>query len=106
MVGRDFGGHLHVENDETNATVLTNASTDDRWWPATRGGGAVVRLTGGDGAPVIGGVGGGAAGLPHPLAKPTVATASGGDGANGGGAAGLRPAAGRLDTRGGGATEH
>ena len=29
VVGRDFGGHLHEENDETNPMVLTNATNDD-----------------------------------------------------------------------------
>ena len=29
VVGRDFGGHLHVEDDETNPMVLTNATNDD-----------------------------------------------------------------------------
>ena len=29
VVGRDFGGHLREENDETNATVLTNATNDN-----------------------------------------------------------------------------
>nr|BAI39795.1 hypothetical protein [Oryza sativa Indica Group] len=47
---------------------------------------AVVRLTGGDGAPTAGGEGGGATGLPHPLAKTKAATASDGDGGGGGAA--------------------
>ena len=37
MVGCDFGGHVHIEDDETNPTVLTTTSTDDRRRPATRG---------------------------------------------------------------------
>ena len=30
VVGRDFGGHLREENDETNPTVLTTTTNDAR----------------------------------------------------------------------------
>ncbi len=36
VVGRNFGEHLHVENDEMNATVLTLEPNDERRRPATR----------------------------------------------------------------------
>jgi hypothetical protein len=36
MVGCDFGGHVHVEDDETNPTVLTLEPNDERRRPATR----------------------------------------------------------------------
>ena len=35
MVGCDFGGHVHVEDDETNPTVLTLEPNDERRRPAT-----------------------------------------------------------------------
>ena len=36
MIGCEFGGHVHVEDDETNPMVLTNATNDDGWRPATK----------------------------------------------------------------------
>src|SRR5512133_1892552 len=53
VAGSDFGGHVHVEDDEANPTVLTLVPNDDRRRPATkrrrrrlglRGGGGLRRL--------------------------------------------------------------
>jgi hypothetical protein len=37
MVGRGIGGHLRVEDIETNPMVLTTTTNDARRRPATRG---------------------------------------------------------------------
>jgi Domain of unknown function (DUF834). len=107
MVGREFGGHLHVEDDETNPMVFTKAPNDNRRRPATTQEAAAARLNGGDGSPVAGGEEGRAAGLPHSTAHLLAAAASGGDG-GGGAAARLEKAGGggELNTHGGDATAH
>ena len=48
MVGCDFGGHVHVEDDETNPTVLTLEPNDKRRRPATRSSGGTASVDGGD----------------------------------------------------------
>nr|BAC98542.1 hypothetical protein [Oryza sativa Japonica Group] len=78
--GCGFGGHLHVENDETNPMVLTEVPNNDRRRPATRGATAAARLTGGGGAPVAGDDGEGAAGLALGHAHPPAARGGSGDG--------------------------
>jgi hypothetical protein len=45
MVGCELGGHVHVEDDETNPMVLTEVPNDDRRRPATRGAAAAARTT-------------------------------------------------------------
>jgi Domain of unknown function (DUF834). len=87
--------------------VLTTTSTDARWRPATGRGGAAARVDGDEGASVVGGEKGGAAGLPLTTAHLTAVTASGGD--CGDGAATLPKTAGGdggLGARRGGARRH
>lgn len=107
MVGCDFGGHEHVEDDETNPTVLTLEPNDERRRPATRSSGGAASVDGGDGAAVVGGFGEIAAELAHTSAHLTAMTATGGD--DGGGGA-TRMELGRRrrrgGARGGGATRH
>nr|AAT07602.1 hypothetical protein [Oryza sativa Japonica Group] len=107
MVGCDFEGHVHVEDDETNLTVLTLEPNDERRRPAMRSSGGAASVDGGAGAAVVGGFGGQAAGLLHPPAHLMVVTATGGD--DGGGGA-TRMELGRRrwrgGARGGGATRH
>jgi hypothetical protein len=43
VVGRGFGGHLHVEGDDANPTVLTLEPNDERRRPATRRTAAAAR---------------------------------------------------------------
>ncbi len=80
---------------------------DARRRPATREGGAAVRLNGDEGAPVVGGENGGAAELPCTTAHLTVVAATKGDGGDGGA---TRPKTtgdgGGLRARGGDATGH
>jgi hypothetical protein len=45
VVGREKGGHVHVEDDETNPTVLTTTTNDVRRRPATTGNGRRFGLT-------------------------------------------------------------
>nr|AAU89210.1 hypothetical protein [Oryza sativa Japonica Group]ABF96800.1 retrotransposon, putative, centromere-specific [Oryza sativa Japonica Group] len=80
VVGREKGGHVHVEDDETNPTVLTTTTNDVGRRPATRGATAAARLTGGGGAPVAGDDGEGAAGLALGHAHPPAARGGSGDG--------------------------
>jgi hypothetical protein len=107
MVGCDFGGHVHVEDDETNPTVLTLEPNDERRRPATRSSGGAASVDGGDGAPVTGDSGEGAAELAHTSAHLTAVTASDG---NGGGDGATRMELGRRrwqgGARGSGATRH
>nr|AAM08625.1 unknown protein [Oryza sativa Japonica Group] len=107
MVGCDFGGHEHVEDDETNPTVLTLEPNDERRRPATRSSGGTASVDGGDGAPVTGDSGERAAGLLHTSAHLTAVTATGGDD---GGDGTTRMELGRRrrrgGARGGGATRH
>ena len=107
MVGCDFGGHVHVEDDETNPTVLTLEPNDERRRPATRSSGGAASVDGGDGAPVTGGFGAQAAGILHTSAHLTAVTATGGDDGSGGA---TRMELGRRrrrgGARGGGATRH
>ena len=79
MVGCDFGGHVHVEDDETNPTVLTLEPNDERRRPATRSSGGAASVDGGYGASVTGDSGERAAGLLHPPAHLSAVTATGGD---------------------------
>ena len=84
MVGCDFGGHVHVEDDETNPTVLTLEPNDERRRPATRSSGGAASVDGGDGAPVTGDSGEGAAELSLTTAHLNAAAASGDDDGDGG----------------------
>nr|AAL69430.1 Unknown protein [Oryza sativa]AAN04910.1 Hypothetical protein [Oryza sativa Japonica Group]AAP52149.1 hypothetical protein LOC_Os10g06180 [Oryza sativa Japonica Group] len=107
LIGRGIGDHLRVEDNEANPLVLTTTSNGARRRPATRRGGATVRLDGDEGAPVVGGEKGWAAELPLTTAHLTAVTASGGDG--GDGAATLPKTAGGgggLETRRSGARRH
>jgi hypothetical protein len=88
MVGCDFGGHEHVEDDETNPTVLTLEPNDERRRPATRSSGGAASVDGGDGE--------GATELAHTSAHLTAVTATGG---NGGGDGATRPKFGRRRRR-------
>nr|AAQ56375.1 hypothetical protein OSJNBa0017M13.24 [Oryza sativa Japonica Group] len=96
MVGCDFGGHVHVEDDETNPTVLTLESNDERRRQATRSSGGAASVDGGDGAPVTGDSGEGAAELAHTSAHLSAVTATDG---NGGGDGATRPKFGRRRRR-------
>jgi hypothetical protein len=87
MVGCDFGGHEHVEDDETNPTVLTLEPNDERRRPATRSIGGAASVGGGDGTPVTGDSGERAAELAHTSAHLTAMTATGDDDGDGGAAA-------------------
>ncbi len=79
VVGGGNGDHLRVEDNETNPLVLTTTRNDARRRPATRRGGAAVRLDGDEGAPGVGGENGEAAELPLLTAHLTAVTASSGD---------------------------
>ena len=107
MVGCDFGGHVHVEDDETNPTVLTLEPNDERRRPATRSSGGAASVDGGDGSPATGDSGERAAEVPHLRAHLTAARGSGGDGGIDGAArlfVGRRRR--RLGRRGDGAMGH
>nr|AAX95050.1 retrotransposon protein, putative, unclassified [Oryza sativa Japonica Group]ABA91979.1 retrotransposon protein, putative, unclassified [Oryza sativa Japonica Group] len=107
MVGCDFGGHEHVEDDETNPTVLTLEPNDERRRPATGSSGGAASVDGGDGAPVTGDSGERAAELHLAPANPTVVTATGGDdGGDGAARMELGRRRRRGGARGGGATRH
>ncbi len=82
-IGRGFGEHLHVEDNEANPLVLTTTTNGARRRPATRRSGAAARVDGGGGAPVVGGERGRATELLHPVAHLLATAASGGDGGEG-----------------------
>src|SRR5512136_53855 len=83
VVGRDFGGHLREENDETNPMVLTTTANNARRRPATRRTTAAARVARRRRAPVVGDEGEVAAELPHTTAHLKATAASGCDGGGG-----------------------
>jgi hypothetical protein len=77
-LGWAIGGHLRVEDNIANSTVLTKTKNDDGWWPATNLSGGGGSIDGGDGSPATGDSGEGAAGTLLRHAHLTAATGGGG----------------------------
>jgi hypothetical protein len=84
MVGCDFGGYVHVEDDEANPTVLTTTTNDERRRLATRRTAAAARVDRRRRATATGGEEGRAAGVPLFHAHPMAARGGSGDGQNDG----------------------